>query len=391
MADVLRLSSVFALSRTEEYTISGEVWGANGLYITVKLWNPQTNISTQLTEIVGTAGWSRFESVATVDGSQFTGLIIERQYVGPNIAQIPGGFTTTYFRNISATYLAPALVSTTDILNAGRLNQAYNGCKISALDFNIPSPDTPDGGPVVEINFVNPNAPTAAPTELEELDVALETARMPRALVNVAGEPIIYDPLTGEARRFVNIAQQPPIPSSDRMGRALVNIAGQPPIQSTDRMGRRLVNIVGEPPPPIVTDEARALVNRGESTSTQRAMDPGRILVNRGDTQRAVDPARALANRSGERRGRRLVNKEPGRALVNRYADPGSVGRARRLVNRSAAPGRGFINRSVDPGRALFNRTTYIDPATGFPAAYSNAIVRGNPGLQNLFARRLVN
>ncbi len=371
MADVLRLSSVFAPSRTEEYTISGEVWGANGFYIVVKLWNPQTNVVTQLTEIVGVAGWSRFESVTTVDGSQFTGLIIERQYQGPNIIQVPGGFSTTYFRNISATYFAPALVSTTDILNAGRLNQAYNGCKISALDFNIPSPDTPDGGPVVEINFVNPNAPTAAPTELEELDVALETARMPRALVNVAGEPIIYDPLTGEARRLVNIAGQPPIPSSDRMGRALVNIAGQPPIQSTDRMGRRLINIVGEPPPPIVTDEARRLVNKGESTSTQRAIDPARALVNRGSTERQ---ARALVNRAD------TSSSERARRFVNRSADPGSVGRARRLVNRSA-----------DPGRALFNRTTYIDPATGFPAAYSNAIVRGNPGLQNLFGRALVN
>ena len=36
-------------------------------------------------------------------------------------------------------------------------NLKYNGCKISSTDFNQPSLDTPDGGPVVEFNIVNPN------------------------------------------------------------------------------------------------------------------------------------------------------------------------------------------------------------------------------------------
>ena len=36
-------------------------------------------------------------------------------------------------------------------------NLEFNGCKMTSPDFNIASPDTIDGGPVVEIIDSNPN------------------------------------------------------------------------------------------------------------------------------------------------------------------------------------------------------------------------------------------
>mgnify|MGYP000998562947 CR=1 FL=1 len=44
---------------------------------------------------------------------------------------------------------------TQDFLPTGFANARYNGCKISSPDFNQPSPDTPDGGPVVEFHLVS--------------------------------------------------------------------------------------------------------------------------------------------------------------------------------------------------------------------------------------------
>lgn len=293
MADVLRLKGVFPPNRVGEYVISGEVYRANNLYINIQLWNPTAGVQ-PVYQTVGKQGWSRFTFTTEVDGNAYTGLIIRREDSGPNIAIQPGATSTTYFRNISAVRLVPAHVSTTDILNAGRLNHAYNGCKMTALDFNAPSPDTPDGGPVVEVSFVNPNTPTAAPADLEELDMSLQMARTGRRLVNAVPDPPI-----------INDGLDPTQPVTGRLGRRLVNVSSDPiPIVQTDRLadpGRRLVNrsVYIDPTsglPSYLTDRlignsgirvefARRFVNRvinpGTSTSTQeRIGGRGRRLVN---------------------------------------------------------------------------------------------------------------
>ena len=56
--------------------------------------------------------------------------------------------------NNTASYVT-AQVS--DFLPIGINNQKYNGCKMSSPDFNINSPDTIDGKPVVEFRSANPN------------------------------------------------------------------------------------------------------------------------------------------------------------------------------------------------------------------------------------------
>jgi len=43
--------------------------------------------------------------------------------------------------------------------STGMTNARYNGCKMTSPDFNIDSPDTVDGGPVVTVTTVNPKGP----------------------------------------------------------------------------------------------------------------------------------------------------------------------------------------------------------------------------------------
>lgn len=233
MADTLgfNIRSVFPPSRTAEYTISGEYYSTHSDTTTyeIYLFNPTTLAASSIKSGPALSRrWAKFEVTTTVDGSQFTGLIIALDFAGVIL-----GTRRMYLRNIQATTLTMAHVSTTDILNAGRLNHAYNGCKMTALDFNVPSPDTPDGGPVVEINFVNPNSPTAAPAELDELDAALYTARTGRALVNIVPQP---DPNPSSSERTVDPARALANRSSERAvdpGRAIINRSGE---------ARRLVN-----------------------------------------------------------------------------------------------------------------------------------------------------
>jgi len=71
-------------------------------------------------------------------------------------------------RNLSITYpvdisLFEPFAQTQDLhlqTSAGMTNARYNGCKMTSPDFNIDSPDTVDGGPVVTITPVNPKSPT---------------------------------------------------------------------------------------------------------------------------------------------------------------------------------------------------------------------------------------
>jgi hypothetical protein len=48
--------------------------------------------------------------------------------------------------------------------SAGMINARYEGCKMTSPDFNIDSPDTIDGGPVVTVTTVNPKSPVRGDT-----------------------------------------------------------------------------------------------------------------------------------------------------------------------------------------------------------------------------------
>lgn len=56
-----------------------------------------------------------------------------------------------------------AAAETQDYLPDGLNNSFYNGTQVSSPDFNEPSPDTVDGGPVVETSVTNPNQIISTP------------------------------------------------------------------------------------------------------------------------------------------------------------------------------------------------------------------------------------
>jgi len=64
-------------------------------------------------------------------------------------------------------YKTPYYVEATDtveFLPQGTANHRYEGSKVTSADFNVDSPDTIDGGPVVEITKANPNKFIVSPT-----------------------------------------------------------------------------------------------------------------------------------------------------------------------------------------------------------------------------------
>ncbi len=69
--------------------------------------------------------------------------------------------TSTTGRTATLQYLrveriAKAQVQDSDMRWAGRRSSYYEGCKLTAADINVNSPDTIDGGPVIRVNTVNP-------------------------------------------------------------------------------------------------------------------------------------------------------------------------------------------------------------------------------------------
>jgi len=63
--------------------------------------------------------------------------------------------------------------------STGMTNARYNGCKMTSPDFNIDSPDTVDGGPVVTITPVNPKSPT--------IGSSVPKNRVPKAEIQTPG------------------------------------------------------------------------------------------------------------------------------------------------------------------------------------------------------------
>lgn len=75
-------------------------------------------------------------------------------------------------RNLKITYPVDATIfepfaQTQDLhlqTSAGMINARYEGSKMTSPDFNIDSPDTIDGGPVVTVTTVNPKSPVRGDT-----------------------------------------------------------------------------------------------------------------------------------------------------------------------------------------------------------------------------------
>lgn len=151
----------------------------------------------------------------------------------------------------------------------GVFNHTYGGCKISSRAVNIPSPDTFDGAPVIEIWSTSPNAPinTSGPGG------ALTMANSP----NTSG---------GRFNAIFPNGLTPVVPVSGLNGRAVVNF--NQPISSNRMMnGVNVTNpFPGPTPTPgplggrVVTNVNNALNGRAVTNFMDPAGLQGRVVTN---------------------------------------------------------------------------------------------------------------
>ena len=82
----------------------------------------------------------------------------------------------------------------------GIQNLIYDGCMMSASDFNIDSPQTIDGGPVVEVIDTTPFTLTATPSTLGEGPGAISGEGIGRGVGQYSGRPIGRAPAAGRGQ-----------------------------------------------------------------------------------------------------------------------------------------------------------------------------------------------
>ena len=109
--------------------------------------------------IPGTSGSQLYITASTPPWRSDAGqVIIDTPHISSN-SIVSGSLTKiiTTFISGSKTYRLYQSASSTSNLSLGIKNHRYNGCKLTSTRFNVKSKQTVDGGPVVEIFFVNPN------------------------------------------------------------------------------------------------------------------------------------------------------------------------------------------------------------------------------------------
>lgn len=100
-----------------------------------------------------------------------------------------------------------------NFLPAGKFNHCFAGCKMSSRGFNIPSLETPDGGPVVEFWTNDPNNPIHSPNQGGALAFATGDGRRTAGVVPAAitgrvktntldGKVITNNPVLGATSRL---------------------------------------------------------------------------------------------------------------------------------------------------------------------------------------------
>lgn len=157
---------------TFKYTITGEYYSIGTLQIAAgsASFFIGTGSGEITNEILAQPGDINFINMATTPSGTFNIT------ASSNSSQLTLRVTNRYLstgsvfalRNLKITY--PVDISnfepfaqTQDLhlqTSIGMTNARYNGSKMTSPDFNIDSPDTVDGGPVVTVTPVNPKSPT---------------------------------------------------------------------------------------------------------------------------------------------------------------------------------------------------------------------------------------
>ncbi len=156
------------------YTTIGDNISSN--VVTIKSYNIATAASTTLATVYTGSDNAWYSVYAKVQLTTANYKSMQLIVTGQTI-YLPGASFTLYLRNLKIDKIKKAEVQDSDLTSGGRRFSYYEGSKMTSQDFNIDSPDTVDGGPVIVVNTVSPNTPSSSP-------IGTSTAQEGRAIVN---------------------------------------------------------------------------------------------------------------------------------------------------------------------------------------------------------------
>ncbi len=168
------INSVFDTSTIHFYRIRMQIKGWHSTSYEAIISIGESTFRDLITiPLVGT-DWGGVDQIVTILPTDGRDL---RVAVNASVTLSAEAPTSLYLKNLVVDKLTKAEVDDSSLFSGGRRFSYYEGSKMTSQDFNIDSPDTVDGGPVIVVNTVSPNTPSSSP-------IGTSTVQEGRALVN---------------------------------------------------------------------------------------------------------------------------------------------------------------------------------------------------------------
>tara|TARA_R110000868_G_scaffold354932_8_gene616205 strand:- start:4939 stop:5454 length:516 start_codon:yes stop_codon:yes gene_type:complete len=129
-----------------------------------------------MTVSVQQSNWYGFDETFTIQ-KDYVNFRVDFSYTAS-----PG---TSYFKNLQLIQLVKAEVQDSEMNWAGRRTSYYEGTKITSTDYNVDSPDTVDGGPVIVVNTVSSTTPSSNPIGSSTLTDRAQRSAINRVVDNI--------------------------------------------------------------------------------------------------------------------------------------------------------------------------------------------------------------
>ncbi len=172
------ISKVFDTTSTQRYRIRMQIKPQlNDAYeIVVGIGQNATYRTLITSPAYGNTVWVGIDEIVTVLPTDNRNMRIQ-----VTSTSTLGAEQSTYFymKNLLVEKLVKSEVQDSDLFGGGRRFSYYEGSKMTSQDFNVDSPDTADGGPVIVVNTVSPNTPSSNP-----IGTSTGAAQEGRAIVN---------------------------------------------------------------------------------------------------------------------------------------------------------------------------------------------------------------
>jgi hypothetical protein len=161
-----------------KYTITGEYYSigtpdlSNSGRSYLRFGTGSTEITSSVLSQLGDFPGNSYIDQSDPSGIPSGSFVLTASADSPQLSiRVTNRYTSTgsvfVLRNLKITYPVDSTIfepfaQTQDLhlqTDTGLINSRYEGCKMTSPDFNVDSPDTIDGGPVVTVTTVNPNLP----------------------------------------------------------------------------------------------------------------------------------------------------------------------------------------------------------------------------------------